>query len=114
MIPLFSIPLFSYYAYYFEMARATGKTNSKKSATASIPPTTTSTASVMPNDGLDPAAQPSSASSQVSSTPVQGTAHASKAKTTKKSKAPASSKTAPLDPNDAAALLARLAEQQGE
>ena len=69
----------------------------------------------MPSDNLDPAATAPLASSQEASTPVQATA----SKTTKKSNSKARSTAGPVTtmpsvPNDAAALFARVAEQQGE
>jgi hypothetical protein len=73
----------------------------------------TSTNPVMPSDNLDPAATAPLASSQEASTPVQATA----SNTTKKSNSKAQSTAGvptPLDPNNAAALLARVAEQQGK
>ena len=68
--------------------------------------TTTSTNPVMPSDNLDPAATAPLASSQEASTPVQATA----SNTTKKLNSKARSAAGP----DAAALLARVAEQQGK
>lgn len=84
------------------MARATSKT---KSSTAKSP-AAISTTPVMPSDDPNPTTT-SSAASQETSIPAQATAPNS----TKKTKALAGSKNASLDH---AALLARLAEKEGE
>ena len=93
------------------MARATGKTKTT-TKTTSKPPTTTLTTPVMPSDSSpNPAATPSSALSQETSTPAQ--VNSKKQSSAAKLKTKISSR-APADPNDAAALLARLAEQEGK
>lgn len=78
--------------------------------------TTTSTNSIMPSDNLDPAATAPLALSQEASTPVQATASniTKKKKTSKKRSTAGPVTTTPSDPNNATALLARVAEQQGK
>jgi hypothetical protein len=87
------------------MARTTGKTKA-----AAKSPTATSTTPVMPSDDPNTSTTSSLAAPQETSTPVQVPA-SNLNTTTKKTKALAGSKTASLDH---AALLARLAEKEGE
>jgi hypothetical protein len=103
------------------MARGTGRAKS-----TSKTPITTSSTTATPSDNPDPAqaATVSSALSQEVSTQVQATTPNTTKKSKPRSSAPKAVKiripvvkpvtTAPLNPNDAAALLARLAEQQGK
>jgi hypothetical protein len=86
------------------MVRATGKKSTSKSSSL------TSTTSIVSGDNPNLTSTPSPASLQEAT--ASGEARSSN---NAKSKPKAQSKipTAPLDPNDAAALLATLAEQKG-
>jgi hypothetical protein len=86
------------------MARATGKKSTSKSSSS------TSTIPIISSDNPNLTSTPSSASLQEATASEEArSSNNSKSKPKAQSKIP----TAPLDPNDAAALLATLAEQKG-
>jgi hypothetical protein len=95
------------------MARSTGKKKTSKPPVENSP-TTPIAASDTPDSARAPTATPSSTPLQENSAPSQASSHASKNDPKTRKSSQVRKPLAPLPDKEPAALLARIAEQEGE